>query len=338
MTASNPLGIAGIGFIEFASPTPAKLATLWCEFGFSRTHEHRHYSIELWRQNDLTFLVNEQRGSFAEQYAQQHGPSIPSMGWLCDDPERAARVAVRHGARPYEYETPFGAPAVYGVGGSLIHFIEASLWQESFVSLKQPEIVAQKGITRIDHLTNQVMQGTLSTWVDFYKQIFGFTEVRSFDHRLKRGVDHSYALRSPEGSFCILINEADDHRPQSEEFLHAHKGAGIQHLALLTNDLLACLDSLRGTSIQTVTADAVYYADAFERVPQARRDCDRIKAHGVLVDGDEHEYFMQVFTAPIIGPIVIELIERKHLVSLSEEELGAMLRAAELDPHRHGFY
>jgi 4-hydroxyphenylpyruvate dioxygenase len=311
MTVANPLGLAGIGFLEFASPTPAKLATLWRDFGFSRTHEHRNYSIEVWRQNAITLLVNEQRGSFAEQFAQQHGPSIPSMGWLCEDAERASRVAVRHGARPYEYETPFAAPAVYGVGNSLIHFIEAARWQENFTQLRQPEIVLQKGLHSIDHLTINVLHDTLATWVDFHKQVFGFTEVHAPHSHGNHKAPQPHALRSPDGSFCIAINESSEENTQIEEYLHAYKGAGIRHLAFRTNDLLKILDALRGTSITTLAIDDAYYADAFKRVLKTREEQQRIKAHGVLVDGDVTGNLLQVFTPPLIGPIFIELIEHE---------------------------
>lgn len=336
MSKHNPLGLTGIGFVEFASPSPAKLEALFRDFGFSRTHAHRREKLDWWRQNSINLLLNHQPGSFGAQFANMHGPSIPSMGWLFEDAARAYREAIRRGARPYEHETPFAAPAIYGIGDSLIHFIEKTAWEDNFVELPQPELVRAKGFLSIDHLTNNVMRGTMNTWVDFYAKIFGFTEVRSFHIRGNATGLQSYALRSPDGSFCIPINEGSEEKSQIEEYLRDYKGAGVQHLAFLSDDLLGSLDQLAGTSITTLDIDDSYYSEAFQRVPTLREDKTRIREHRVLVDGDEHGYLLQIFTPPIIGPIFIELIQRQNHLSFGEGNFGALFRSMERDQERRG--
>lgn len=336
MNPTNPLGLRGIGFVEFAAPQPAGLKQLLLDFGFSLGHRHRDAAIGWWRQNGINLLLNEQPGSFAAAFAAAHGPSIPAMGWLFEDPQRAFEQAVRRGARPYEGPNPYELPALYGIGESLIYCAEAGHWEQRFERLEVPTIVPDKGFLSIDHLTNNVLRGTMATWVDFYRSIFGFSEVRTFHIRGNATGLRSYALRSPDGSFCIPINEGSEEKSQIEEYLRDYRGPGVQHLAFLTSDLLASLDALRGSSITTLDIDDSYYVEAFQRVPDVREDRERIKQHRVLVDGDPDGYLLQIFTPPIIGPIFIELIQRHNHHSFGEGNFGALFRSMERDQERRG--
>ncbi|MCA9771884.1 MAG: VOC family protein, partial [Myxococcales bacterium] len=193
-----------------------------------------------------------------------------------------------------------------------------------FEPLATPERVQDKGFTVIDHLTNNVFKGTMETWSNFYKDVFGFTEVRYFDiHGVKTGLT-SYALRSPCGRFCIPINEGTEAKSQINEYLEEYKGPGIQHIAFATRDILASLDAMKGSGVGFLDIDDEYYATIFERVPNVREDRARIRAHNVLVDGDEQGYLLQIFTKNVVGPIFIELIQRENNLSFGEGNFGAL--------------
>lgn len=335
----NPCGLRGIEFVEFASPDPDRLDELFLAFGFSRLKRHAEEDIVHYRQNGIHFLLNRQPGSFALDFARRHGPSICSMGWRVADAHLAIEAAVERGARRFLGESFLDAPAIYGIGDSLIHFVERSQtpdWLRRFVDLEHPAIVEDKGFLAIDHLTNNVFKGTMDTWARFYKEIFGFTEVRYFDIKgVKTGLQ-SYALRSPCGSFSIPINEGNEDKSQIEEYLREYKGPGVQHLAFLTNDLLASLDRLDRSKIDTLDIDDDYYDTVFERVPDVTEDRERIKRHRVLVDGDEEGYLLQIFTRNIIGPIFVEMIQRKNHHSFGEGNFGALFRSIEKDQERRG--
>ena len=236
-------------------------------------------------------------------------------------------------------------PAIVGIGGSLVYLVDAArpvgdrrTYEElGFVSLDHPERVAPKGFLQIDHLTNNVEKGTMQTWASFYKSVFGFEEVRYFDIRGAKTGLTSYALRSPCGKFCIPINEADEKKSQINEYLDEYKGPGIQHLAFLTTDLLASLDSLRGSPVEFLDIDDDYYAGIFERVRGVKEDHARIREHNVLVDGDDEGYLLQIFTKNLVGPIFIELIQRKNHLSFGEGNFGALFRSIERDQERRGY-
>lgn len=340
MNGKNPCGLRGIGFVELAGPDPDQLATLLSTFGFSRLRRHKALDVDHFQQGDIHFLLNRQPGSFAEQFRTLHGPSICAMGLLVHDMRKAYDTAIARGARPYEGDgKTLQVPAIYGIGDSLIYFLDRfddALLDFMFPRVADPTIVEDKGFVAIDHLTNNVPKGTMQTWASFYKDVFGFTEVRYFDIKGARTGLTSYALRSPDGSFCIPINEGNEDASQIEEYLRAYKGPGIQHLAFLTNDLLASLDKLRGSPIETLDIDDSYYAEAFARVPDVREDHQRIQDHNVLVDGDDNGYLLQIFTRNLIGPIFIEMIQRAGHDSFGEGNFGALFRSIERDQERRG--
>lgn len=342
MNQNNPLNLRGIEFTEFCGSSNGQLENLFWAFGFSKLRQHPHKAISYFRQNDIHFLINSERDGFSAEFAGQHGPSICSMGWRVDNAAYALQQALARGARAVldaDKDHPY--PAVYGIGDSLIYFIEpcatgATIYERDFKVLLQPLMQADKGFLTVDHLTNNVPFGEQNKWADFYKNIFGFTEVRYFDIQGAKTGLTSYALRSPDGSFCIPINQPKNDKDQIAEYLRDYRGPGVQHLAFLTEDILASLDQLAGSQIETLDIDDEYYQDVFQRVPYVRQDHARIAAHQVLVDGDEDGYLLQIFTKNIIGPIFIEIIQRENNLSFGEGNFGALFRSIEKDQERRG--
>lgn len=345
MTPENPLGMYGLEFVEFTSPHPERLDRLFQAFGFSKLSRHRTQDVDYYRQNDIHFLLNREPGSFAERFQKLHGPSISALGIRVHDAHAAFNEAVRRGARPFVPEPGckpvIDRPAIYGIGDSLVYFVDRYggkgwVYDVEFVPHEQPVHVPDKGFVSIDHLTNNVHKGTLRQWGDFYTKVFGFTEVRTFDIQGKRTGLYSYALQSPCGTFCIPINEGKEDKSQIEEYLREYNGPGVQHLAFLTHDILDSLDRLQGSGIEMLDIDPDYYNTVFDRVPNVTEDRERIRCHQVLVDGDEHGYLLQIFTRNLIGPIFIEIIQRKNHRSFGEGNFGALFRSIERDQERRG--
>jgi 4-hydroxyphenylpyruvate dioxygenase len=340
MNPKNPCGLRGIAFVELTGPDPDRLAALLKAFGFSRRRRHRALAVDHFQQAGIHFLLHRASGTFADGFRQLHGPSISSMGFLVHDMRKAFDTAVANGARPYEGDgRTLPVPAVYGIGDSLIYFLDrfdTPFLDALFPKVADPDVVPEKGFVAIDHLTNNVPKGTLRTWASFYQDVFGFTEVRYFDIRGAKTGLLSYALRSPDGSFCIPINEGDEEESQIEEYLREYGGPGIQHLAFLTDDLLGSLAQLDGSPIETLDIDDAYYDEAFARVPQVTEDRDAIRRRQVLVDGDEQGYLLQIFTKNLIGPIFVELIQRKNHHAFGEGNFGALFRSLERDQERRG--
>ncbi len=343
-TERNPAGLRDIEFVEFCGPDPGFMDRTFKAFGFSKLMRHTTKAIDFYEQNHIRFLLNRQPESFAAGFGERHGPSICSMGWRVDDASAAMEWALDHGARQYEPDADtrcLDVPAIYGVGDSLIYFIETfgrrgSPYDSEYAALEDPEIVEDKGFLMIDHLTNNVFKGTMEEWADFYKDVFGFTEVRYFDIKGEETGLVSYALQSPAGGFCIPINEGTEDKSQIEEYLREYDGPGIQHLAFLSSDLLDSLDKLEGSGIETLDIADDYYETVYDRVPNVTEDRRRIHRHNVLIDGDDDGYLLQIFTKNLFGPIFIEMIQRKNHKSFGEGNFQALFDSIERDQRRRG--
>jgi 4-hydroxyphenylpyruvate dioxygenase len=339
---TNDIGLDGIDFVEFVSPQPEKLDQLFREFGFSKLMRSQNRQVDYYNQNDIHFFLNREPDSHAARFGQLHGPAICSMGWRVKNAKIAFELAVSRGARPALQSDFPEWPAIYGIGESLIYFVEKEsnspdYEKVGFRKLSEPEIVQDKGFTTIDHLTNNVAKGTMETWAHFYKSIFGFKEVRYFDIRGAKTGLTSYALRSPCGKFCIPINEASESKSQINEYLDEYKGPGIQHLAFLTENILDSLDKLKGSSVKMLDIDNEYYQGIFKKFPQVTEDHQKIRDYNVLVDGDEQGYLLQIFTKNLVGPIFIEIIQRKNHNSFGEGNFDALFRSIERDQIKRGF-
>lgn len=338
----NPLGLRGIEFTEFANADITYMHQIFTAFGFSQLKKFRNKKITYYKQNGIHFLLNEERQGFSAEFTQKHGPAICSMGWRVDDAEKAREVAITNGAQgadPKVTELPY--PAIYGIGESLIYFIDrfgekGSIFEQDFVDLENPNIVPDLGFQEIDHLTNNVYKGTMEKWANFYKEVFGFTEIRYFDIRGEQTGLISYALRSPDGSFCLPINEGKDEKSQIDEYLREYNGPGVQHLAFSTNNILDSLDRLDHNTIDTLDIAPDYYRKVFDRVPHVSEDKGRIEKHRVLVDGDEKGYLLQIFTKNLFGPIFIEIIQRKNNLGFGEGNFQALFEAIERDQKKRG--
>lgn len=340
MSNDNPCGLRGIEFTEFCGPDLKRLEDLFWAFGFSKTRHHKSLDITYFQQNDIHFLLNGGRAGHSAQFAQKHGPSICSMGWRVEDAQAALKAAVERGA----VEVPAAAkdhpyPAIWGIGESIIYFIDnkgPSIYEHDFVPLEQPRVQSDKGFLIVDHLTNNVPPGEQDKWASFYKNIFGFTQVRYFDIKGAKTGLTSFALRSPDGSFCIPINQPKDDRDQIAEYLREYRGPGVQHLAFATKDILTSLDLLKSTDIETLEIDDEYYQEVFHRVPNVREDHEQIRQHQILVDGDQEGYLLQIFTKNVIGPIFIEVIQRVNHQGFGDGNFGALFRSLERDQERRG--
>jgi 4-hydroxyphenylpyruvate dioxygenase len=344
-TSKNPVGILGFEFVEFAAPNPGDLAKLFSDLGFSKTKSHGSMPVDYYNQGDIHFIVNRAPDSFAADFMKLHGPCACATGWRVENADKAFATAIARGAKPAPKSdyTRHGKkiPAILGVGDSVIYFIDdhknpARYEQMGFMPLKNPEMIPSKGFALMDHLTNNVYQGELKPLADFYKNVFGFEEVRYFDIRGEKTGLLSYALRSPCGSFCIPINEGTESKSQINEYLREYKGPGIQHIALLTPNILKTMDAMQDADFDTLDIDADYYDDVFKRLPHVTEDHQRIKDYNLLVDGDQSGYLIQIFSRNVIGPIFFEFIQRKNNLGFGEGNFGALFRAIERDQERRG--
>ncbi|MCL4674808.1 MAG: 4-hydroxyphenylpyruvate dioxygenase [Pararhodobacter sp.] len=349
ISAGNPAGTDGFEFVEFAHPEPETLRKLFASMGFEKVATHKSKAVELWQQGDITYVVNDEPGSHARGFVEEHGPCAPSMAWRVVDADHAFRYAVSKGATPYDGAgKTMDVPAIVGIGGSLIYFIDqyfdTSPYNTEFDWLQDahPEGV---GFYYLDHLTHNVHKGNMDKWFRFYGDLFGFREIRFFDIQGKHSGLFSRALTSPCGRIRIPINEDRGETGQIVEYLKRYKGEGIQHIAVGTDDIYAATEEIAGRGITYMPAPpAAYYELSRDRVAGHQEPLERMARHGILIDGEgvvdggETRILLQIFSKTVIGPIFFEFIQRKGDDGFGEGNFKALFESIEAEQVERGAF
>jgi 4-hydroxyphenylpyruvate dioxygenase len=350
ITAGNPAGTDGFEFVEFAHPEPEKLEELFARMGYAPVARHKSKAITLWRQGDITYVLNAEPGSFGMRFVEEHGPCAPSMAWRVVDARHAFEHAVAKGATPYAGDDKvLDVPAIVGIGGSLLYFVETygakgSAYDAEYVWLDTPDAKPEGvGFYYLDHLTHNVHRGNMDKWFDFYGNIFNFKQIRFFDIEGKFTGLFSRALTSPCGRIRIPINEDRGEKGQIVEYLKRYNGEGIQHIAVGTDDIYAATDAIAERGLKFMPAPPeTYYELSHERVTGHEEPVERMKKHGILIDGEgvvdggETKILLQIFSKTVIGPIFFEFIQRKGDDGFGEGNFRALFESIEADQIARG--
>ena len=344
----NPLHTDGFEFVEFTAPDRAgieQLHQLFGLLGFTAVARHRGKDVTLFRQGDINFLVNGTPYTHFAQFAQAHGPSACAMGWRVADAAKAHAYAVSQGAVPFDTKPGFmelNLPAVYGIGNSVLYFIDRygdkSIYDVDFVPIKDADQHPKGvGLKLLDHLTHNVEQGNMNVWAGFYERIANFREIRYFDIEGKQTGLVSRAMTSPCGKLRIPINESADNKSQIAEFIRDYRGEGIQHLALSTEDIYATVQALRQRGVVFMDTPETYYEKIDSRVAGHYESVARLRELRLLIDGSVQDgILLQIFTSTVIGPIFFEIIQRKGNEGFGEGNFKALFESIEEDQVRRG--
>ncbi|MFN7727946.1 MAG: 4-hydroxyphenylpyruvate dioxygenase [Bdellovibrio sp.] len=343
---ANPMGLKGVDFVEYAGPDSVYFEKLFVAYGFKRVGEIAGKKISLYRQGHINFVINSEPGSFALQFAKAHGPAICSTGFKVKNAKAAYDLAVKRGGKPFK---PSGvdsawAPewAIYGIGDSIVYFMDESASKkfDNEIFKVKPEDAAPRGLgfTIVDHFTNNVPKGEMQKWCDFYTKVFNFRETMYFDIKGKSTGLISKVMRSPCGLFAVPINEPTDGKSQIQEYLDEYKGSGIQHVALLTDDITKTLMALRENKLDFLPSPpGTYYRQLKDRLPAVSEDISTLEKNSILVDGDHDGYLLQIFSKNIIGPIFFEVIQRKGHDGFGNGNFQALFDAIEADQRERGY-
>jgi 4-hydroxyphenylpyruvate dioxygenase len=347
----NPMGLEGFEFVEFASPTPGLLEPLFEQMGFSLVARHRSKDVLLYRQGEINFIVNREPKSLAGYFAAEHGPSACALAFRVRDSHKAYARAIELGAQPIDVPTgpmELKLPAIKGIGGAPLYLIDRyedgkSIYDIDFAFL--PGVDRRPpghGLKLIDHLTHNVYRGRMAFWGAFYERLFNFREIRYFDIKGEYTGLTSRAMTAPDGRIRIPLNEESGRGTgQIEEFLMKFNGEGIQHIALLTDDLVASVDALQMAGVPLMSApNDVYYEMLEERMPGHGEDVHELSARGILMDGStaggEKRLLLQIFSEPLLGPVFFEFIQRKKEEGFGEGNFKALFESLERDQIRRG--
>jgi 4-hydroxyphenylpyruvate dioxygenase len=345
----NPVGLKSIDHLEFTvdslnSPT----VKLFHKMGFLVTTEAPNK--KLFTQGQARFLVTEEAGTcHSRQYFQKHGEGVSKMSFQVDSVEKALDQVLKNGAKLVNdlkvTETKEGViktAAIQGFGDVLNEFVErpSLLFRSGFTNtedrLAQP---LQTRVSRIDHLTNNVPKGEMEHWVEFYKRTYGFIETRYFDIKGKKTGLNSKVVQLADNSIIIPINEpeVEGGKSQIQEFLDLHKGAGVQHIALMTPNIISTVGELRNRHLEFLDVPKTYYELIPSRPFKVTEDIGVLEKLRLLADGDEQGYLLQIFSQTCIGPLFFEYIQRKNHWGFGEGNFQALFDAIERDQEKRGY-
>ncbi|MEL6950599.1 MAG: 4-hydroxyphenylpyruvate dioxygenase [Pseudomonadota bacterium] len=344
----NPMGTDGFEFVEYAAPDPEALRTLFEQMGFPVVARHRSKDVTLHKQGDINFIINAEPDSFAQQFAEQHGPCACAMAFRVRDAQFALERAVELGATAIDPEPrpmELNIPAIEGIGGSRLYLVDRygdqTIYDVDFVfepGWEDKMAAASTNLTYLDHLTHNVSRGNMKTWAEFYERLFNFREIRFFDIEGKSTGLVSKAMTSPCGKIRIPLNESQDDHSQIEEFLRDYNGEGIQHIALGSRDIYNTVDAIRGNGVNFQDTIETYFDLIDERIPDHGEDVNELRKRRILIDGapGDEGLLLQIFTENVIGPIFFEIIQRKGNEGFGEGNFQALFESLELDQMRRG--
>ena len=347
----NPMGLMGFEFVEFASPTPGLLEPVFEAMGFKQVAQHRSKDVALFRQGAINFIVNREPKSPTGYFAAEHGPCACGMAFRVRDSHQAYDLALKRGAQPVEMPTgpmELRLPAIKGIGGAPIYLIDRFEDGESIYDI---DFKFEAGVDRhpvghglrlVDHLTHNVYRGRMAYWADFYEKFFNFRELRFFDIQGEYTGLTSKAMSAPDGMIRIPLNEESARGSgQIEEYLMAFNGEGIQHSALLSDDLIETVDRLRQAGVPLMKPPpATYYQMLEGRLPGHGEDPVALQSRGILIDGststDSKRLLLQIFSNPLLGPVFFEFIQRKGDEGFGEGNFKALFESLERDQIERG--
>lgn len=346
----NPVGTNGIPLIEFSAVDVAPIASLLERLGFEHIADHRRLAVSLWRQGEMDVLLNADASTYGVNFAKAHGPCISAISFRVADERLACERAAAHGIVYYEGDRgslTIDAPAMDGIGHSLLYLMteetERRVKTNEFTPLlgeTLPE-VAGVGFVEIDHLTHNVMEGNMERWAAFYRDAFNFREVFYLDTKGQKTGLRTRAMKSPCNRICIPVNEPTDPGSQIQEYIDQYKGEGVQHLALLSNDLNTSVEKIAQSGIPFMEIPDTYYQQVDGRMPGHGQDVSRLRSNGILIDGDREpdgswNMLLQLFSKNVVGPIFFEFIERRGNDGFGNNNAKALFEAIERDQIKRG--
>ena len=283
-----------------------------------------------------------------------HGDGVKVIALSVPDAEHAYRYAVRHGAHgvrePWEESDDSGSVRLATVAtyGETLHtFVERAGYEGAFLPGYAPAAAANgtggELLVGIDHVVGNVELGRLDEWVGYYERVFGMTEMIHFTDR-DIGTEYS-ALMSKvmadgKGRVKFPINEPAEgkRKSQIEEFLEYYGGAGAQHIALATTDIVATVRELHERGVRFLSTPDSYYEELPGRVGEIDESLADLKELGILADRDDEGYLLQIFTQTIGDrpTVFLEVIERHGAKGFGEGNFKALFEAIEREQEKRG--
>jgi 4-hydroxyphenylpyruvate dioxygenase len=355
-THGNPLGLKGIDHIEFIVDNADQWRDFFvqkygmaCRFYADETTGVAGRRAHVVGQGRINFLVAEPRGQgpeadFLRWHLDRHGNGVRDVAFRVKDARHALAEAARRGAkvvRPIDDHAQFVGGSIAAYGDTIHTFIERKPHTDFAPGYKPVPGGMEDGdinFAMIDHVVANVEH--MDEWVQFYERIFGFDLFMHFDINTGRSALMSKVVSSTDGWVKLPINEPSSQNSQIQEFLDRYNGPGVQHIALLTPDIVATVAEMRRMGQDFLDVPDTYYDAEFERrIGKIEEDKDELKRLKILVDRDHDGYLLQLFTKCVFArpTLFFEVIQRRgRAMGFGEGNFRALFEAIEREQQRRG--
>jgi 4-hydroxyphenylpyruvate dioxygenase len=315
-----PVAVSGIAFIEFATDDEGgtALARLFEQLGFRLAATHRSKRVALYRQGGISLVLNTEVTGLAHATYVTHGTSAHAIGLLVEDAAATIARAEAMGAAIVDQPVAEGElrkPAIRGVGGGLIYFIDRTsalhrVWDIEFVPVADAEPTADAGLTSVDHVAQTMNYEAMLTWVLFYTSIFSARKSLMVDVLDPSGIVRSQVIENEAGTLRLTLNGAENSRTVAGRFMSETFGSSVQHIAFATDDIFATAAALSAAGFPTLEISPNYYPDVAARFGLGDEEVARLKAHNILYDRDDSGAFFQLYSGMLAGGFFFEVVQR----------------------------
>ncbi|EAR16796.1 4-hydroxyphenylpyruvate dioxygenase [Robiginitalea biformata] len=293
-------------------------------------------------------------GGDINRHIERHGDGVKAIALWVDDARKSFEETVKRGAEPYLEpeirEDDNGKVTLSGIHtyGETVHiFVERSGYDGPFMPgyrAWEPHYRAEPtGLKYIDHMVGNVGWNEMNKWCEFYAKVMGFAQLISFDDKdisTEYTALMSKVMSNGNGRIKFPINEPAEGRKKSqiEEYIEFYNGAGVQHMALATDNIIKTVSDLRDRGVEFLRVPATYYEDVLDRVGEIDEKLEPLRDLGILIDRDEEGYLLQIFTKPILDrpTLFIEIIQRKGARSFGKGNFKALFEAIEREQESRG--
>lgn len=293
-------------------------------------------------------------GGEINDHINKHGDGVKYIAFWVDDAVKSFNETVSRGAEvdfePKTIEDEHGKVILAGIKtyGETVHvFVQRDQYDGPFMpgyrkweSHYQPE---DTGLKYIDHMVGNTDWGEMNKWVEFYAKVMGFAQLISFDDKdisTEYTALMSKVMTNGNGRIKFPINEPAKglKKSQIEEYIDFYGGAGCQHIAVATDDIVSTVTAMKNRGVEFLYVPDEYYDDLLERVGDIDEDINILKQHGILVDRDEEGYLLQLFTKPVVDrpTMFFEIIERKGAKSFGKGNFKALFESIEREQENRG--
>jgi 4-hydroxyphenylpyruvate dioxygenase len=311
----------GVEFIEFAvdDKTGDELKQFLGGLGFSNVANHKSKAVTRWVQGGINLVVNQEKEGFAHSHYITHGPSVCAIALKVDSASATLDRAERLRDTPFRQKVGPGEleiPAVRGVGGSLLYFLDpvsalAKNWDVDFHATgsdRQPGV----GLTVVDHISQSMHYEETLSWLLFYSSLLDVHKTPQLDITDPGGIVRSQVIETTNGTLRIVLNASQSMRTQSSRFLNEYFGWGVKNIAFVNDDIVATAKRLKAGGVGTLPIPENYYDDLEARVDLDAARLAELKANDILYDRDDGGEYLQLYTRSFKDLFFIELVERRR--------------------------